>query len=153
MQELHPLPHSILMLRGRAGHVAARSRETGNEAATYGVADDREDDRDRCGRIFCGQRRRGAPCCNYRHVEFHELSSEQSELVSLPVCPPILDGDVTAIRPTMVLKPLNEDRRSFVRGRRCRRPQETDDLRWMSIRRRHERRGECKENELAPLHF
>src|SRR5258708_10893609 len=128
MQELHPLPHSILMRRGRAGHVAAWPRETGNGAATYGVADDREDDRDRCGRIFCGQRRRGAPCCNYRHVEVHELSSEQSELVSLPVCPPILDGDVTAIRPTRALKPLNEDRLWFVRGHRCARPQQTADL-------------------------
>jgi hypothetical protein len=57
MQELHPLAHSILVLRGRACHVAARSCETGNEAATYGVTDDREDNRYRCGRIFHGQSR------------------------------------------------------------------------------------------------
>jgi len=156
-QQLHPLSDRILMLRGRAGHVVAGSRETGNETGTYGVAYDREDDRDRCGRLLRSQCRCRAVSHNYRHIESHKRRSERGELLNSPFRPAIFDGEVAALRPPMVLEPLHEGRHPFGVSRRARRPQEPYGRQLRRLLRVRRERHACRRtadkcDELAPLH-
>ena len=57
----------------------------------------REDDRNRCGRRLCGQRRRSAIRDDHGHLAAHQIGRQRRQSIVLAVRPAVFDRDVLAL--------------------------------------------------------
>ena len=79
-------------------NVATGARQARDEARAYRVADDRKHDRDSTGRsVQCCRHRRGRAEDNVG-LRPDELRRESARAVGVPVCPPLLEPHVAAVR-------------------------------------------------------
>src|SRR5262249_14747808 len=154
-QELEPFAGKIGALHRQAGHVAARPRQTCDQASAERVVGRPEHDWDNRCRLLCREH-----CASHRdnNIDFEpdELSCDLSEAFWASLRPANLDPDSAAIDPTEFAQPLYERGDVLALDRSRARAQEADSRQLSGLLRpRRERpRGSRadRRDELAPFH-
>ena len=96
VHQLQPFRPEFHVQLSCAGHVAAGPRQVGDEAEAYRIARGGKDNRDRCGRRFCSERRRRTCCGNHGDMTPYQIGSEFRQPIVMAVRPPVFDQDVLA---------------------------------------------------------
>ena len=156
-QKFESLASKIGRLDRQAGDVAARSRQTRDQAGADRVPRRREDDRDDRCRLLCRDDCRGSRRDNDIDLEPDELGRDLGEALAASLRPAILDRDGAALDPAEFAQPLHKSGGPLAPGRRRARAQEPDGRqlrRLLRARRERPRRRRAAEqrDELAPSH-
>ena len=138
-QEFDPLACKFGRRERQSSEVAARARQTGNEATAKRIRHRRKHDRDDRGRVFhCEYRRpRGD---NDIHLEPDKLGGDLRETLGASVRPANFDRDGATFDPIEFTEPLHKSCEPLTTGRR-RGPAQEPDGRQLSrlLRARRER--------------
>ena len=154
-QNFEPLASKIGLLDRQASDVAARSRETCDEAGTNRVPRQREHDRnDRCHLLCCGD----CGCRRDDDIDFQldELGRDLGVALTASLRPAILDRDSATLDPSEFVQPLHESGSPWAPGRNRGRAQKPDGRQLTRLLRarseRPRRRAAEQRDELAPRH-
>src|SRR6516165_7624575 len=107
-QEFETLAGNIRCLTRQPGDVAARARETRDDAGADRIARGREHDRDRRCRLLCCE---GSPSVlgnDDIDLEPNELVCELAQTLGVPLGPTILDREIAALDPTQLAHSLHK---------------------------------------------
>ena len=102
------LPARSVAWSRQAGDVAARSRQTRDQAGADRVSRRREDDRDDRCRLLCREDRRGSRRDNDIDLETDELGGDLSGALAAALRPAILDRDGATLDPTEFAQSLHK---------------------------------------------
>ena len=133
------------------GQVAARPREARDQPKSDRVIPDAEDNRDRCGRVFCLEytRERG----DHGHATPNQVGNQRRDAIKFALQPVVLDGDVLTFDVAGFTKPPAERSRRRVRGRRGGDDPDHGQVRLLRLRRERPRgRATEPRDELTPPH-
>src|SRR5262249_7668416 len=137
-----------------AGDVAARSRQTRDDAGADGVSRHSKNDRDdRCRPLSC-EDRSGVMRENDIDLEAHQFGGDLGETLATSLRRANLDRDVAAVDPTKLGHPPHKSGDPLTVGRRRARAQVPDHRHARLLRPRRDRprsRAEQRD-ELAPFH-
>jgi hypothetical protein len=153
-QEFEALARKSGRRERQAGDVAARPRQTGDEATAKRVRHCREHDRDDRGRLFRCERRRSR-----RHndidLEPDKLGGDVRETLGASLRPTNLNRDGASLDPAKFAQSLHKSGYQLGMGGRCTRDKEPDSRQLPRLlRTRHEwprRRAAEERDELASL--
>ena len=112
------LPASIRYLVRQTGDVAARSRQTRDQAGPDRVRRRREHDRDDRCRLLCREGWRGCHRDNDIDLEPDELGRDFGVALIAALCPAILNREVATLDPTEFAQPLHKSGNPLALDRR-----------------------------------
>ena len=155
-QEFEALARKFGRRERQAGDVAARPRQTGDEASAKRVRHRREHDRDDRGRLLRREDRRSRRD-NDIDLEPDKLGGDLRETLAASLRPANLDRDGATLDPAEFAQPLHKSGDPLARGGRRLPAQKPDGRqlpRLLRARRERPRRRRAAEqrDELAPLH-
>ena len=117
-----------------AGQVAARSRETRDEAALDRVPTADEDDRNRGGRVLCRSSRSDCVCCDQVDVACNEVGGQGGQLIKPALRPAIFDRNALSVHEAGFTQSLAESGHTRRRKVRCETAEKSDHRHRLLLR-------------------
>jgi hypothetical protein len=94
-EELQPFAESLRADReGQAGHISARTAETGDKTEPDRITHIDHDNGCRPGGVPSGDCSRARSCHDHRHIQPHQLCGEFGQPIEVALGKPVLDFDV-----------------------------------------------------------
>jgi hypothetical protein len=140
-QEFESLASKVGLLKRHSGDVAARPRQTRDEAGANRVPRHCKDDRDDRCRLLCRNNRYGGVRHKSVHLKPDKLSRDLSGALGASLGPAILDRDSATIDPAKFAQSPHKGDNPLTLGRRRVRAQISDHRRGRLLRARRERPG------------
>src|SRR5262249_30288449 len=155
-QKFESLAIGLGLLERKSGSIAARPRQTCDQAGADRVPGHENDGDDR-RRLLGGHDSDSRRCDNDINPAPDELGRDLGEALVAPLRPTILDRDGATIDPTEFAQPLDQGGVPVAMGRRCARPYDSHgwQFAWLlrARRQRPARGGAADErDDLAPPH-
>src|SRR5262245_13423878 len=143
------------MLTRQAGDVAARSRQTLDDACANRISRSREHDRDHRCRLLGRERRESVVRHDNIDLKPDELGGDLGKSLVASLGPAILDCEIAAVAPPQFPQSPNKGGSPFALCR-CRTGAQQANDRWLALlrarRQRPRRRAADERDELAPFH-